>query len=249
MVILSLTVWMLGACDTVERASRPDPSTFIAPQVDTAVEPLDNDDEEVVLTGGNNAPVVRQARIDPQRPKRGDPLQVQVDVFDMDGDLLRTRYRWLVNGNILSGATSKKLTPGAYEKGDLVAVEVTVTDGPNDTVFESRAVTIRNSAPTMTRPQGSGQLDGMQVHVKDPDDDEIRFMLSGAPPGLSIDRDGVLHFPGSDDIEETTTFTTRITAEDPEGEQAIWELTLTLNPSTPSSKKYTPGGAGDQSED
>ena len=45
----------------------------------------------------------------------------------------------------------------------------------------------------------------------------------------------------TDELEETTTFQTRIIAEDPEGEQAIWELTMTLNPATPATRKYTPG--------
>ena len=245
MVILGLTVWTLGGCDTVDRPARPDPATFIAPQVDTAVTPLEDEEDDVVLTGGNTAPIVRQARIDPQKPKRGDPLQVLVETFDKEGDLLRTKYRWLINGKPLSGATSKKLTPGAYEKGDVVVAEITVTDGPNDTVFESQGVTIQNSPPVMTRPGGAGQLDGLRVNVKDPDEDKLRFTLSGAPPGLTIDSDGVLHFTGSDDITETTDYTTRIKAEDPEGEYAVWELSLTLNPSTPSSRKYTPGERGE----
>ncbi len=248
MVILGLTVWMLGSCDTVDRPARPDPGAFIAPQVDTAVTPLVDEEEEAFLTGGPTAPIVRQARIDPQKPKRGDALQVQVETFDKEGDLLRTQYRWLVNDKPLSGANSKKLTPGAYEKGDVVVAEITVTDGPNDTVFASQGVTIQNSPPVMTRPGGASELDGMRLNVMDPDDDELRFTLSGAPPGLTIDSNGVLHFTGSDDITETTTYTTRVQAEDPEGEYAVWELSLTLNPSTPSGRKYTPGGSGDEGQ-
>ncbi len=242
MVIVGLTAWLLSGCQQVERPPRPDPGTFMGPQVDTAVAPLEDTAEEPPqLQGGNNAPVVRQARIDPQKPKRGDPLLVMAETYDKDGDLLRTRYRWLINGKPLSGAAGKKLTPGAYEKGDEVSALITVTDGPNDTVYETKPVTIQNSPPTMTRPGGAGNLDGMRVNVKDPDDDEIRFSLTGAPPGLSIDREGVLTFSGSHDVEETTTYTTRIVAEDPKGEQATWELTLTLNPSTPATKRYTPG--------
>lgn len=240
MVLVGLTVLGLVACEQVERPARPDAATFMATQIDTAVEPLYEEEDEVVLRGGNNKPVVRQARIDPQKPKRSDPLQIIVDTFDKDGDLLRTTYRWLLNDKPLSGAASKRLTPGAYEKGDTVAVEVTVTDGPNDTVYVSEPVTIQNSPPTMKPPKGTANLDGMRVDVTDPDDDEIRFSLSGAPPGLSIDQEGVLHFSGSDDITETTTYTTRIIAEDSDTEQAIWELTLTLNPAKPPTKRYTP---------
>lgn len=242
MVWSLLSAWMLVGCQQVDRPARPDAATFAATPVDTAVEPLPVEEEAPALRGGNNAPIVRQARIDPKKPTRSQPLTVLVETFDKDGDLLRTRYRWFVNDNPLSGASGERLTPGAYEKGDRVSVEVTVTDGPNDTVFMSKAVEIANSPPEMVQGRAGGQLDGMKIEVTDPDDDTLRFSLSGAPPGLSIDQTGVLHFNDANDLTEPTTYTTRITAEDPDGEQAIWELTLTLNPSTPPTRRYTPGG-------
>ncbi len=246
MVIAALTAMMLAGCEQEQRAPRPDPATFGQPAIDTAVEPLSDFVEEEVPTGANRAPVVRQARIDPKKPRRDEDLQVLADLHDPDGDLLRTLFRWFINEKPLSGATGKKLTSGPYKKGDVVQVEINVTDGPNDTVYMTEGVTIQNSPPVMIKPsKGAANLDGLVIDVKDPDDDPLTFSLEDAPPGLSIDSEGVLHFSASDEIKETTSYTTRVMAEDPEGERAIWELKLTLNAAKAASRKFTPTGRSD----
>jgi hypothetical protein len=242
MVVVGLTLWTLAACEPhVVREPRPDPATFVSPRVDTGAEELEPEPHER-MGGRNHPPIVRQARISPSKPKRSDNLQVLAEMMDKDGDLLRTQYRWYINDRPLSGATGKKLTSGAYEKGDIVTVELIVTDGPNDTVFRSQGVTIRNSPPVMKKPPGgAANLDGLKLNVTDPDGDSLHYSLTGAPPGLSVDQDGVLHFSGSDEIKVTKTYTTRIIAEDSEGEQAIWELKMTLNAATPTERRFTPG--------
>ncbi len=243
-MINGLASWVLlsTACQGVDRPPKPDPATFMASQIDTALEEVAEVVEEEPRMGGTAAPVVRTARIDPKRPIAADPLEVLAETYDPDGDLLRTSYRWFINDKPLSGATGTRLTPGSYHKGDLITVEVSVTDGPNDTTFVTKAVEIGNSPPVMTMPPRSkANLDGLRISVEDPDDDPITFSLVDPPPGLTIDAGGVLHFTATDELEETTTFQTRIIAEDPEGEQAIWELTMTLNPATPATRKYTPG--------
>ncbi len=180
------------------------------------------------------------ARINPTKPLSSQPLHVLTETYDADGDLLRTTYRWFINDKPVSGATGERLTPGPYRKGDIVTVEVTVTDGPNDTVFLASGVEIANSPPVMKMPPSNQvNLDGLKIVVTDPDDDPITFSLQEAPPGLDIDPKGVLHYQASDELKETKTFKTRIVAEDTSGEQAIWELTMTLHPAVAPTRRYT----------
>ncbi len=111
-----------------------------------------NDSVSVVsLAPPNAAPVVDGVEVSPAAPFTNDTLSAVVTAHDDDGDALTSAYQWTRNGTDIPGATSATLdlsVPGNGDRGDAIAVRVTVHDGRTaSTPVTSTAVIIRNSAP------------------------------------------------------------------------------------------------------
>jgi hypothetical protein len=109
---------------------------------------------------------------------RNQPVSVQVDGFDDDGDFITYRYQWRVNG---SSETYSALDPTTLKKGDQISVRVTPYDGRAEGVsFGSEAV-VGNASPEVTKlffnPAEVRVGDQIQMHVEglDADDDPIEY--------------------------------------------------------------------------
>jgi hypothetical protein len=77
---------------------------------------------------------------------------VRVDAQDLDGQNIRFRYQWLINGKVAEGKTDATLPPQILKRGDQVAVEVTPSDGIADgEVFRTVAVPVVNTPPVIQR--------------------------------------------------------------------------------------------------
>ena len=75
---------------------------------------------------------------------------------DADGNSVTVSYRWMKNGQILSGQTTKKLTSNNFVKGDVVLCQTTPTDDREAGITQtSNPITIANSAPTCSNVQAT----------------------------------------------------------------------------------------------
>ena len=104
------------------------------------------------LGGANTAPVVDSVSITPASPTTAQLLTANVTSHDPDGDSLTTSYQWTRNGTDIGGATGATLnlaTAGNGDKGDLIRVRATVSDGTASSApVTSAPVTVQNTAPT-----------------------------------------------------------------------------------------------------
>jgi len=103
-----------------------------------------------------------------------------VEAQDLDSDIVKFRYRWFVNGKVISGQTGETLPPTLLKRGDQLTVEATPFDGTIDGVpYMSAPVPIVNTAPILSAlsvdfdhaVQGRQLL--ARVEVLDADHDEV----------------------------------------------------------------------------
>ena len=128
----------------------------------------------------NHSPVVKTVSILPNPLNLSGPISVRVEAQDLDQQTVVFRYRWLVNGHVMSGQTLSTLQAHLLKRGDQVAVEVIPFDGITDgTPFQSVPLTVQNTAPIISNlsvdldhdVQGRRLL--AKVDVADPDHDSI----------------------------------------------------------------------------
>ena len=128
----------------------------------------------------NHSPVVKTVSILPNPLNLSGPIGVRVEAQDLDQQTMVFRYRWLVNGHVMSGQTLSTLQPHLLKRGDQVAVEVIPFDGITEgRPFQSVPLTVPNTAPIISNlsvdldhdVQGRRLL--AKVDVADPDHDSI----------------------------------------------------------------------------
>lgn len=104
------------------------------------------------VTIGNSVPTAT-ASVSPSSPLSSDTLTCTTTTSDEDGDTVTLTYAWLVNGSVVSGATTSTLssTLGVpFAGGNTVACRVTPSDAfGTGTAVTSTAVTVANGAPTI----------------------------------------------------------------------------------------------------
>lgn len=132
---------------------------------------------------GNRPPVVKSAVILPNPATLSGPLTVQADAQDLDLDNIMFRYRWSINGEIVTGETNQSLPSELLKQGDRVGVEVRPFDGKVEgEPFAALPVLVGNTPPIISRvlisldrkAQGSQLV--ADVEVTDPDHDEISLV-------------------------------------------------------------------------
>src|SRR5207344_2161099 len=77
-------------------------------------------------------PVVDSVAIDQAAPGTGDTLSATVASHDADGDPVTYAYQWTLNGGDILNATGPTLdlsSGGNGDKGDVIRVRVTASDG------------------------------------------------------------------------------------------------------------------------
>jgi hypothetical protein len=97
----------------------------------------------------NAKPVAPGVTLAPEKPTKATPIYAQpASPSDVDGDMVRLNYSWLVAGNPVQGQTSNALSPTFFAKGQDVTVIVTPNDGIEDGTPALANVNVQNSPPT-----------------------------------------------------------------------------------------------------
>ena len=158
---------------------------------------------------GNHPPFVKTASILPSPLVLSGPITVRVEAQDIDQQTMVFRYRWLVNGDVMSGQTQSALKPQLLKRGDQVAVEVIPFDGAVEgTPFRTLPVTVANTAPIISDVsvdfdhdvQGRRLL--AKVDVADPDHDP-------APLAYRWRKNDTVLKEGEDNTLDLANFTAR----------------------------------------
>jgi len=144
---------------------------------------------------GNQPPVIRHMRFEPARPFATEPIRVEVDWNDPDGDPVELSYKWSLNGRELRGNSSEMRFPKA-RKNQRLAVEVTANDGYHASRAELETQ-FRNRAPELLsiriEPQGAIQA-GTRIVARpsaaDGDGDPMRFEYEWRVNGENVGVEG-----------------------------------------------------------
>lgn len=143
----------------------------------------DNDPTGRTSSSTNHPPVVKLVSILPNPLTLSGPLTVRVEAQDPDLNIIEFRYRWLVNGKVITGQTRESLPPELLKRGDQVIVEVTPFDGMIEgALLQSIPVSVVNTAPIISDVgidfdhQAQGRRLLAKVDVVDPDNDPVSLM-------------------------------------------------------------------------
>lgn len=127
----------------------------------------------------------------PEQTKPGDEVSALVDAAADDSSLLQLEYRWFVNDREMRERKRTFSTAG-LKRGDRIVVKVRARDG--DTLSESmssKELVLGNSPPKIAgipKAERDGEAFRYQFEAEDPDGDRsLRWRLTSAPPGMTID--------------------------------------------------------------
>jgi hypothetical protein len=206
-------------------------------------------------TVANTAPTATVG-LDSSAPLTDDTLTATATSSDADGDAVTFTYVWKVDGVVVkttAGTTSLTDTldlsvAGNGDRGQVITVEVTPSDGTDSGSAATASVTVASTAPvagTIADQTFSGAgvftLD-VAGNFSDADDDPLTFSATlgdGSPlPGwLHLSAAGL--FSGNPSVNDEGILVIRVTATDPDSLSAATTFQLTLS-NTPDSLNDEP---------
>ncbi len=134
--------------------------------------------------GDNTPPRIESVRLEPRAPQPGTPVRAHVQAVDPDGDAVRYRYHWEVNGRRVA-SRGASLMARDVEKGDVIEVIAIANDGHVDSAERRASVRVGNRAPRMVgvqlAPSPTVKLGAEVVaaaEARDPDGDEVEFQYA-----------------------------------------------------------------------
>jgi hypothetical protein len=184
---------------------------------------------EVIV--GNTLPVVTSVRLEPTGAHKGDRLRALVEAADADHDPINYVYRWWRNQRLEQETEVSELDTDQLTRGDVIAVEVTPTDGTGrGKPLASEPLVLANSPPRISSTPSltiNPEQYRYTVLATDPDGDFLNFTLEQGPPGMTIDRTTgqlVWHRPGvAKGVQRV-----RVVVEDSHQGQAFQEFDLSV---------------------
>ncbi len=190
---------------------------------------------------GNHPPLIKTVSILPSPLTLSEPVSVRVEAQDLDQQTVMFRYRWLVNGQFMSGQTLSALPAHLLKRGDQVAVEVVPFDGVGEGApFRSLPVTVANTAPIVSHVSVDldhdvqGRRLVAKVGVVDPDHDPISLAYRWRR-NETVFKEGEGHTFDLTNVTAKDTVEVEVTASDgaPDGITIVSER-FTLSNSSPS---------------
>ncbi len=125
---------------------------------------------------------IRNVTIVPNPMARTTPLTVSIETDEAQGETLLYRYQWFVNKIAVQGAMASSFDTSALRRGDMIHVEVTVSDVKGGSAsFRTSPVAVPNALPVIKSVvleqdfTMAGRRLLAKVEAFDADQDEIQF--------------------------------------------------------------------------
>ena len=144
---------------------------------------------------------VHSVRLQPARVDNSGVLTASADWGPAGQPRLQLRYRWVVNGKLISNGADGRLPLDKFRPGDRIHAVAQVVQGGKRIVAEmpSRSTIVQNRPPrldaglTGLRPVGDALVGA--ISASDPDGDPFSIRLLEGPEGLHVDPDGAVRWP------------------------------------------------------
>ncbi len=144
----------------------------------------------------NTPPVIKSVTVEPRSISSGLDVSVSAVGEDLDGDLARFDYQWVINGEESLSNTLSSLKGNEFKRGDMISVIVGVSDyEAKGDPYTTPGFEVLNAVPKITSvppKEFEGWDYSYQVLVADLDGDDIAFKLLLAPEGMKIDSSGMI---------------------------------------------------------
>ncbi len=232
--VVLMVGWLISVL-TSESPESPAPSSV--PMEDSPVtKPSEETGDALPSTAlpapelNNFPPKILSVEILPPKPHLGDELEARAEAFDPEGDPVDLSYTWVVNGQIITKGDNPRLSGSDLHKRDRIVVRVVPSDGRSNGVEgSSQPVFILNRPPQITSAPSTTIMEGVYtyaVKAMDPDGDPLRFRLSEAPEGMTIESEtGLIHWKVS---VEHPLVDVGVVASDGDGAEAFQQFKLTV---------------------
>lgn len=193
--------------------------------------------QTAAVTVGNTPPEVTNVTIEPAGSDRSR-VRAVVESVDVDQDPISYKYRWRRNATVVSEGEESTLDANTFARGDSVTVEVTAYDaGGAGKPKLSVPIALGNSAPMITsRPPNRFEqgVFSYPVQATDDDKDTLKYELTKAPTGMTIDpTTGVISWPVDSDVKGKHSV--RVVVQDGQGGSAYQDFDVSLPSSQPAS--------------
>jgi hypothetical protein len=147
----------------------------------------------------NSAPVIDGITLSPPTPRPGERITAQVRASDPDGDDVRIRYEWRVDGTPQSESGASLHVAGETGKSALIEVTATVTDSHDESSQASASARIGNLPPILQgvvlEPLGevtAGHDVVATPRAMDPDGDELDFHYRWDVNGRTVETESAV---------------------------------------------------------
>ncbi len=199
------------------------------------------------VTVQNLPPAATEVKIAPVPLAVGQPATATASGGDPDGDVIRWRYKWILNGQAAVDAEGPVFPGERIHRNDRLRVTATPYDtSGSGTPVESAEAAVGNRPPRIvsTPPQVPKDLTlSYAVRAEDPDGDPVSLKLEGnVPQGFVLSPAGLL----TADLQHVQPgqYEIHIVATDTQGESdtQVFTLTVTGQPvAAPPARPHAPG--------
>lgn len=241
-VSLSLALLLLPACGPTESGpTERTPAPFYDANAEAGI------DADAVISGQADASADAEAarlegrgaglnfariELSPQDVRLNDTIEADAPLRPGASPFAEVEYQWSINGVVLRNVTKGELSPskGKFRKGDTIQVTATAIDELGHTAtITSDEIEILNSTPRiLTDASRRYGIDGLRLEAEDDDGDELEWSVVAGPPGVEIDRTGLISVRQTD-IQEAFDGELIIAATDPDGARAEYHVPVQVN--------------------
>jgi hypothetical protein len=194
------------------------------------------------LRSANTLPAAPEVALEPAAPKVSDPIKaiVKREAKDGDGDKLRYRFRFLVDGVAVAQAdTADTLPPRSARKKQVISVEVRADDGEGPGPAATAQVTVVNTPPLPPKmalfpdkPKGGDTLvAAVAAPATDADGDRLAYRFSFTREGKRVNVGGEREVPG---VKGAEAYDVELIANDGEADSEPAKGKVTIQNAKPS---------------